>query len=85
MQVSFEAIFEDGVFKPVVPLSIPDHARVQLTIIEQGTHSSYLHRSLPDFSQSTDDEFWSDLQTAQIDGPTLPADFTRADIYLDHE
>ena len=32
MSVSVEAIYENGVLKPGVPLALPEHARVRLTI-----------------------------------------------------
>jgi predicted DNA-binding antitoxin AbrB/MazE fold protein len=30
---TFEAIFEGGIFRPVEPLSLPEHVRVQLKIV----------------------------------------------------
>jgi predicted DNA-binding antitoxin AbrB/MazE fold protein len=30
---TIEAIFEDGVFRPVVPVALPDKSRVQLQIV----------------------------------------------------
>ncbi len=32
MSVNIEAVYEDGVLKPGVPLALPEHARVRLTI-----------------------------------------------------
>lgn len=32
MSVSVEAIYENGVLKPGVPLALPEHARVRVTI-----------------------------------------------------
>jgi predicted DNA-binding antitoxin AbrB/MazE fold protein len=35
MTSQFDAIYDSGVFKPLTPLSLPDKARVRLTIDEQ--------------------------------------------------
>ncbi len=32
MKTTIEAIFEDGVFKPVMPLELPEGLRVQITV-----------------------------------------------------
>jgi predicted DNA-binding antitoxin AbrB/MazE fold protein len=32
MSISIEATYEDGVLKPLHPLALPDHERVQVTI-----------------------------------------------------
>ena len=48
MPKTFEAVYENGVLRPVVPLSLPDQARVMLTISEptpfEGEASSYFSR-----------------------------------------
>jgi hypothetical protein len=33
----------------------------------------------------TADEFMAQVEALSIDGPTLPADFSRADLYFDHD
>jgi predicted DNA-binding antitoxin AbrB/MazE fold protein len=37
---TIEAIFEDGVFRPVVPVALPDKSRVQLQIVNGGLPDS---------------------------------------------
>lgn len=47
MSKAVEAVFENGVFKPVIPLSFPEHKKVMLFIEEE-------HEETPDiFSLSS--------------------------------
>jgi predicted DNA-binding antitoxin AbrB/MazE fold protein len=36
METTLEAVFEDGVLKPLKPLDLPEGAHVNLYVIEQG-------------------------------------------------
>ena len=40
MQKTFEAVYEDGVLKPTEPLTLPDHARLILTVVDESAISS---------------------------------------------
>ena len=42
MNHQIDAIYDDGVFKPLTPLSLPDKAHVKLTIDEQSGTSAAL-------------------------------------------
>jgi hypothetical protein len=33
MALTVEAVYEDGVFRPVQPLPLPEHEKVQLTVL----------------------------------------------------
>ncbi len=35
MPRTFEAVYEDGVLKPTQPLTLPDHARLLVTIVDE--------------------------------------------------
>lgn len=35
MKKSVEAIYEDGVFRPLEPVDLPDHQRVQVTVADE--------------------------------------------------
>ena len=43
------------------------------------------YKQLPKKSDFSLDRFESDLDTLLHSGPSLPADFSRADIYADHD
>jgi predicted DNA-binding antitoxin AbrB/MazE fold protein len=74
--IQLPAIYEGGVFRPLAPLNLPEHARVTLNVSPniQGPGTIL-----------TDSEFDRQLAELCADGPTLPANFARSDIYLDHD
>jgi predicted DNA-binding antitoxin AbrB/MazE fold protein len=74
MSQQIDAIYDNGVLKPLAPLSLPDKARVKLTVETQPLEGS-------DSTISVGAEFDAALEPLLFDGPKLPADFSRADIY----
>lgn len=45
MTTTVEAIYENGVLKPVAPISLPEHTRVQLTIETDSDQKAWLKES----------------------------------------
>jgi predicted DNA-binding antitoxin AbrB/MazE fold protein len=78
MSQQIDAIYDGGVLKPIVPLSLPDKSRVRLTVDPADDQTA------PDQSNGVTD-LDAELESLLFDGPTLPADFSRADIYADHD
>lgn len=76
MAQQIQAVYEGGVLRPLLPLTLPEHARVTLDIVPAVV-------ALP--TMLSDEEFDRQLAELGADGPTLPADFSRADIYADHD
>jgi predicted DNA-binding antitoxin AbrB/MazE fold protein len=88
MSERIDAIFDHGVLRPLVPLALPDQARVKLTVdvlsdSELAEKSEGNHGALEDGESAS--EFDAKLDALLFDGPVLPPDFSRADIYLDHD
>ena len=93
MSERIDAIFDHGVLKPLGPLSLPDKARVKV-IVETPTSDSAEQVARP---KKVDDEgeasnggvavsdFDVELDALLFNGPSLPPDFSRADIYADHD
>jgi hypothetical protein len=79
----FHATYADGVLKLDVPLALPEQARV--TGLVTGIESASGQSIAPAASGLTDEEFERQLDELALDVPPLPADFSRADIYLDHD
>ncbi|MGD9633290.1 MAG: antitoxin AF2212-like protein [Pirellulales bacterium] len=73
MSEPIDAIFDHGVFRPLVPPALPDQARVRLTV----------QPAPAEVAAAAD--FEAELEPLLFDGPNLPADFSRADIYVDHD
>jgi predicted DNA-binding antitoxin AbrB/MazE fold protein len=76
MSQQIDAIYGDGVFKPLVPPGLPDQTRVRLTVDAEPAAIS---------STTQNSDFDAELEPLLFDGPNLPADFSRADIYADHD
>ena len=76
MSESIDAIYDHGVFKPLQPPALPDQARVKLTVEAESTEKGSSQQSA---------DFDAELEPLLFDGPNLPADFSRADIYADHD
>lgn len=78
MNEAFHAIYENGVLRPDRPLALPESAHVSVIIIGERAPSE------PPSPRSEDD-FLRELDELSWDAPPLPADFSRADMYLDHD
>ena len=76
MSQQVQAVYEGGVFRPLAPLTLPEHAQVTLDV---------LPAAAPAPVALSDEEFDRQLAELSTDGPTLPVDFSRADIYLDRD
>jgi len=62
-----------------VPLNLPDKTRVKVTVDLEMENPSSLREN------AGGGDFDSDLDGLLFSGPTLPPDFSRADIYADHD
>ena len=76
MSQQIDAIFDHGVFKPLAPPALPDQAQVRLTVETRGTSGN---------APPINADFDAELEPLLFDGPSLPTDFSRADIYVDHD
>jgi predicted DNA-binding antitoxin AbrB/MazE fold protein len=72
------AIYENGLFRPLQSVALDNHATVSLTVRPSSENDI---SSTPDAKI----EFESQLEDLLFDGPSLPQDFSRADIYADHD
>jgi hypothetical protein len=81
MSQEFHATYEHGILRLDVPLALPEQTRV--TGIVSGVSSS----ATPHPADSLSDEQFERLldEMATPCGGNLPADFSREDIYFDHD
>lgn len=56
MTLQLEAVFEDGVLRPVEPLSLPEHERVKLTLTTEAKPRSW--KSKEPFNPRTEEMRW---------------------------
>jgi predicted DNA-binding antitoxin AbrB/MazE fold protein len=94
MSQEFEAIYDHGILRPIVPLSLFENARVKVTIdatpsvqADAEESGSYLNKEGGSKTEAADSgsDFDAQLSELLFDGPTLPPGFSRADIYADHD
>jgi predicted DNA-binding antitoxin AbrB/MazE fold protein len=80
MSEQVDAIYDNGVLKPLTPLALPDKARVKLTV-DTPSESNSAEATV----ETAGADFDAELDPLLFDGPSLPPDFSRADIYADHD
>ena len=84
MDKTFHATYEHGILRLDSPLGLPEHARVTGLVIGVDDQQSEKPRALQ--SDVADDEFDRMLDEFSMSGGApLAADFSRADIYSDHD
>ncbi len=84
MTINVHATYRDGLIHPAVPLNLPDNTPVEVTIVaSKGTVSAPPESDSPRpvAPRITVDELRSLLAKHAVTIGTLPADFSRADIY----
>lgn len=87
MSEPIDAIFDHGVLKPLVPLDLPDQAHVKVTV-DRGNSAAAAPGGRPNATVRESEaggDFDAELDALLFDGPSLPPDFSRADIYADHD
>jgi hypothetical protein len=82
MSVEFHATYEHGILRLDVPLALPEQTRVT-GVVSNVEPPAILSA---DEDQMSPEEFERQLDEVALDDvPPLPPDFSRADIYLDHD
>lgn len=71
-----EAVYENGVFRPLAPLPLADQTRVLLRVSESSPEAAE-ELSLAEFDRH--------LDQLSSDGASPPGTFSRAEIYADHD
>ena len=80
------AVYESGVLRPLEPLNLAEKKLVTVTIVDE-TQAENEAPFLPDPAPLSDDDFerMLDELASGTALPHLPADFSRADVYADHD
>jgi predicted DNA-binding antitoxin AbrB/MazE fold protein len=85
MARNVEAVYEHRILRPLEPLDLAESERVTITIHH---HSEAKNGASPPAVPDLSDEDFTRLLDELASGPTLPhlpADFSRSDVYLDHD
>jgi hypothetical protein len=89
MTIHVHATYRAGLIHPEVPLNLPDNTPVEVTIVPSNSHGLTPHpEDEPPRAKSpriTVEQFRAMLKEHSVSVGTLPIDFSRTDIYLDHD
>lgn len=86
--MTIEATYRDGAFYPTLPISLPENTRVEVTLPAESTRPLTREQILamrPKAPKFTSEQLDALLEKNHISAPSLPFDFSRADIYSDHD
>jgi hypothetical protein len=100
MSIEFDATYRSGAIVPNQPLALPDNTPVHVVIIEKdsavpaakprgislkGLTRDEIIALRPKSPKLTPEEFDAIIDKNSIAAPSLPPDFSRDDIYSDHD
>lgn len=76
MSIEFDATYRDGAIHPDAPLNLPDNTPLHVMAAAKAT---------PPSPRLTVEEFDAIFEKHRFAAPSLPENFSRADIYSDHD
>jgi len=94
MTIDIDATYRDGAIHPDTPLNLPNNTPVHIRVVAKSavfppipfpkTREEVL-AIRPKSPRITSEEFRARIAKFAIKAPSLPTDFSRADIYSDHD
>ena len=99
MSLEFDATYRAGALHPDVPLALPENTPVHVVVVEKGAAAGDKPRAVslkgltreqiialrPKAPKLTPEEFDAIVDKYSISVGSLPPDFSREDIYSDHD
>jgi hypothetical protein len=90
MTIQFQAMYRDGAIYPDQPLALPDNTAVQVVVVPASDPSKRPTREeieamRPKAPRFTAEELNARLDKYSVSVGSLPVDFSREDIYSDHD
>jgi predicted DNA-binding antitoxin AbrB/MazE fold protein len=82
--MTIEATYRDGAFYPVHPISLPENTRVEVSVPAQLSRDEIIAMR-PKAPRFTGKQLQALIDANHVSVGSLPADFSRADIYSDHD
>jgi predicted DNA-binding antitoxin AbrB/MazE fold protein len=82
--MTIEATYRDGAFYPVNPVNLPENTRVVINLPAQSTREEIIAMR-PKAPKITVEEFEAIIKKNSLSAPSLPVDFSREDIYSEHD
>ena len=89
MAIQVNGTYRAGVIHPDQPLGLPDNTEVQVVVVPMPnaipSDSQSIESLRPKSPRFTSEELLKRLAEYAVDVGTLPPDFSREDIYSDHD
>jgi predicted DNA-binding antitoxin AbrB/MazE fold protein len=89
MSIQFDATYREGVIHPAKPLALPENTEIRVLIVPRRKLPSGVEAEIdamrPISPKMTPEEFDELVSRHSIAIGSLPADFSREDIYQDHD
>lgn len=88
MTIDIDATYRDGAIHPLAPLNLPNNTPVRVRVLSPaGTELSAKEDKVvpPKSPRITSEEFRARIAKYAVRVGTLPPDFSREDIYSDHD
>ncbi len=88
--MTIQATYRNGAFYPDQPLKLPENTPVQVIVVPQPAEKNELSREeiialRPTSPKITSEEFRARIAKYAVSVGSLPPDFSREDIYSDHD
>lgn len=86
MEIHSHGIYKSGVIQPEQPLELPDNTKVRFVLVpESETQGSDDEAAQPKSRRITGEELDELIRRYGVSVGTLPTNFSRDDIYSDHD
>lgn len=85
MSIYLHAKYKAGVIHPDQPLALPDDSEIELVVTAVALPANGQSRARPAAPKFSAEELFARLENHAVSVGALPADFSRADIYHDHD
>lgn len=89
MSIDIEATYRDGVIHPQTPLNLPDNTPVRIRVLTKSVPFPTTREEIlairPKSPRFTAEQLDALIKNFSLSAPSLPDDFSRADIYSDHD
>jgi hypothetical protein len=94
MTIDIDATYRDGAIHPDTPLNLPNNTPVRVSVVAKSadfppipfpTNREEVLAIRPKSPKITLEQFDALTKNFSISAPSLPDDFSRADIYSDHD
>ena len=89
MTIDIDATYRDGAIHPDTPLNLPNNTPVRVRVVAKNEVGPLTNEQIaflrPQSPRITPEEFRARIAKYAIKAPPLPPDFSREDIYSDHD